>query len=99
MWEGRYHRQKPFQRVHREPGLRRRSRRYLREVGSRHGDAPLDPRIEPHDGYSPEVLFGAEAHQGQLLAIEWMGRIGDLDRVYRKVTDENGPTYRCILFG
>jgi hypothetical protein len=99
VWKGRYHRQKPLQRVHRQSGPWGRSRRYLREVCRRDGDAPLDPRIEPHDGYSPEVLFGAEAHQGQLLAVEWMSRIGDLDRIGGKITDENGPTYRCILFG
>jgi hypothetical protein len=55
--------------------------------------------MEPHDSYSPEVLFSAEAHQRQLLAVERMGRIDDLDRVYGEIGERNGVTYRCSLFG
>jgi hypothetical protein len=55
--------------------------------------------MEPYDGHSPEMPFGVEAHQRELLAVEGMRGVDDLDRVHGQVGEENALTYGCILFG
>jgi hypothetical protein len=97
--EGSYHRKQALHRSHRQATETRLRRGCVGEACRTEGDHPLDSRMDPHDGHSPEDLFGGDAHERQSLTVKRMGSIDDLDGVYGEIREGNGATYSCIVFG
>lgn len=80
--KGSYHREQPLHRADRQPAGPGRLQVLLGEVGRSDRDQALDAPADPHHAHDTEAGFPGNAHQGQLQAVERMGRVGDANGLY-----------------